>query len=125
MFLWSSPSGTIRRCFSAPHSLEIPPWRMGKDALKSFFLGMNGVRPQATGIYRQMWTILPSLTTLMVLQHYAEVQRWNAYLEQKTTFGDLARSINNNTLTTDTISATLDQEGQQVFGQSKIPLTLM
>ena len=91
----SAPSGQVKRIFGPPDSLVIPPWRMAKDAIMNTVLGLNGVRPQATGFYRQAWAFGPSFALVAAWNHYIEAERFNSYLALKdeTVFGELADTI--------------------------------
>ncbi|KAJ9458588.1 hypothetical protein DIPPA_02896 [Diplonema papillatum] len=112
MYVFSAPTAQVKRIFGPPDLLVIPPWRMAKDAIAGTILGVNGVRPQSTGFYRQMWCLLPSFFTLSALTHLSECKRWSSYLslKDKTNFGDIAGRIDDGTLTSAPVFGSLDKD---------------
>eukprot|EP01064_Diplonema_japonicum_P015919 TRINITY_DN23975_c0_g1_i1.p1 TRINITY_DN23975_c0_g1~~TRINITY_DN23975_c0_g1_i1.p1 ORF type:complete len:186 (+),score=33.74 TRINITY_DN23975_c0_g1_i1:52-609(+) len=126
-FVFSAPTGQVKRMFGPPDSLVIPPWRMAKDACQNIVLGMNGFRPQATGLYRQFWCMGPAFLTLSCMSHYNECARWSAYLnlKDKTAFGELASKIEDGSLHENPILATLDAKTANVTHGSKMELSTL
>jgi len=110
-YVLTAPVGQVKRMFGPPDSLVIPPWRMAKGAAEGFVLGLNGVRPQATGFARQAWSWGFTFMVFASLNHFQESQRLASYvaLKDKTAFGELAGNINAGQLE-NTLSATLDGE---------------
>eukprot|EP01059_Diplonema_ambulator_P016793 TRINITY_DN28767_c0_g1_i1.p2 TRINITY_DN28767_c0_g1~~TRINITY_DN28767_c0_g1_i1.p2 ORF type:complete len:186 (+),score=39.23 TRINITY_DN28767_c0_g1_i1:69-626(+) len=125
-FVFSAPEGQVRRMFGPPDSLVIPPWRMAKDACQNTLLGMNGFRPQATGIYRQFWCMGPAFLTLSMMTHYSECTRWAGYLslKDKSTFGEIASKIEDGTLNESPVFAPLDSNTANVAHGTTIELTM-
>ena len=107
----TAPVGTVKRAFGPPDALVIPPWRMAKDAIMNTVLSLNGVRPQATGVYRQALLWGPSFAVLAGGLHYVESSRYAQYLalEGKTAFGDLAAAIDKGEAFEKELTGSLDQ----------------
>ena len=109
-YLLTAPTAVVTRWTGPPDSVLFPAWRAGKSAVRGVVLGLNGVRPQATGFYRQAMCLGPAFLLLSTLQHLNECQRWESYLglSDKTAFGRIAKSLENGSFNTSNIDATLD-----------------
>eukprot|EP01060_Flectonema_neradi_P030640 TRINITY_DN449_c3_g1_i1.p1 TRINITY_DN449_c3_g1~~TRINITY_DN449_c3_g1_i1.p1 ORF type:complete len:184 (+),score=36.30 TRINITY_DN449_c3_g1_i1:105-656(+) len=116
-FALTAPTTSVKRWTGPPDSVLFPAWRAGKDALRSVILGLDGVRPQATGFYRQALCMMPTLLVLSTLQHIQECHRWESYLNlsDKTAFGKIAKTLEDGTFGTSTVDATLDSHTAAVL----------
>eukprot|EP00331_Platyophrya_macrostoma_P013988 CAMPEP_0176431924 /NCGR_PEP_ID=MMETSP0127-20121128/15084_1 /TAXON_ID=938130 /ORGANISM="Platyophrya macrostoma, Strain WH" /LENGTH=170 /DNA_ID=CAMNT_0017813989 /DNA_START=32 /DNA_END=544 /DNA_ORIENTATION=- len=116
--LWTAGNATVNRWFGAPHFFDF-----GIDvAIKNKFREVLTSTPRYTpqGYGRVVVVGLPTYMAFVLLEHWQEGRRWNAYLKQNTVFGEQARRYANTGkiqefLPVD-IKATIPESQKAVYG---------
>lgn len=93
IYLYTASPSTVARWFSAPHFFDIGVDATIKGNILKFLQSHRRYTP--TGWMRTVCVVLPSYFLVAATEHMAEKGRWNAYIAQKTVFGEQARRLQN------------------------------